>query len=366
MFRIRDKLFYIRSKYFCLLSSIIILITGISLILNSTIKISSFNKGNSANLNIERKISSFNIYEDFSQLQDSFNNKKIKKLASSYVVRDDLSIRDLSINFISNKNNDKKNLFIDQTKYSNDLDIQLLNLNNEISILNLQRMPDEFHSNTSITTKKEKFIISILPHIVQENEKIRVKRKRLLEIRGFLVFYKTLNTKDRQYLESLATEYKINTLNKHKIDIIAILLEYVDVIPNSIVLAQAANESGWGTSRFATEFNAFFGEYTFDTRYGVVPTYRDSGEKYLIKFFSAMNESVISYFRNLNTHPAYKEFRETRKNLRNNNLSIDPLNLIKYLKPYAKDQNYIKTIESIIKTNNLIQFDKIRIITRKS
>ncbi len=365
MLKIRDKLSDIRSKYICLSYSIIILVIGISLILNSTINISSF-KGNSFNQNIEKQISLLNTHEDFSKLKNNFNNKKIKKLTSSFVVREDLSIKDLYINFIPNKNNDKKYQFVDQTKDSNGFDLQLLDLNNEISTLDLQRISNEFYSNTSLTTKKEKFIISILPHIVQENEKIRVKRKRLLEIRGFLVFYKTLNTKDRQYLESLATEYKINTLNKHKIDIIAILLEYVDVIPNSIVLAQAANESGWGTSRFATEFNAFFGEYTFDTRQGVVPTYRDSGEKYLIKFFSAMNESVISYFRNLNTHPAYKEFRETRKNLRNNNLSIDPLNLIKYLKPYAKDQNYIKTIESIIKTNNLIQFDKIRIITRKS
>jgi len=196
-----------------------------------------------------------------------------------------------------------------------------------------------------------------LPHIVQENEKIRANRKKLLEIRDFLVFYKTLNTKDRQYLESLATEYKINTLNKHKIDIIAILLEYVDVIPNSIVLAQAANESGWGTSRFAKDFNALFGEYTFDTKKGIAPAFRNDGEQHLIKFFPSINDSVKSYFNNLNTHPAYKEFRTTRKQLRKFNLKLNPMTLVKHLKPYAKDTNYVRTIESIIKKNQLMKFD---------
>ena len=70
-----------------------------------------------------------------------------------------------------------------------------------------------------------------------------------------------------------------------EIDIIDNLLESVDVIPNSIVLAQAANESGWGTSRFATDYNALFGEYTFDIKSGVVPIYRSEGENYLIKFY---------------------------------------------------------------------------------
>ena len=86
----------------------------------------------------------------------------------------------------------------------------------------------------------------------------------------------------------------------------------------------------------------------------------------MIKFFSNINESIGSYFKNLNSHPAYKDFREARKKLRNNNLKLDPIILIRYLKPYAKDKNYVKNIESIIKTNKLIKFDSLKTITTKS
>ena len=93
----------------------------------------------------------------------------------------------------------------------------------------------------------------------------------------------------------------------------------MDVIPNSIVLAQAANESGWGTSRFATEYNALFGEYTYDFSNGVVPLLREEGETHLVKSFESFNKSVQSYFNNLNSHRAYKDFRDVRKIMRNNN-----------------------------------------------
>ena len=132
------------------------------------------------------------------------------------------------------------------------------------------------------------------------------------------------------------------------------------------MLAQAANESGWGTSRFAKEFNALFGEYTFDTDSGVAPISRNEGEKHLIKFFPNIDESIKSYFNNLNTHTAYKKFRSSRRDLREINLELDPMILVKYLKPYAKDKNYVKNIKSIIKTNQLNKFDSLKIITTKS
>ena len=99
---------------------------------------------------------------------------------------------------------------------------------------------------------------------------------------------------------------------------------------------------------------------------GVVPIYRSDSDKYLIKFFSTINESIESYFINLNTHSAYKDFRKTRKHLRENNLDLDPINLVQYLKHYAKDKNNVKTIKAIIKINKLIQFDSINNISTKS
>ena len=131
----------------------------------------------------------------------------------------------------------------------------------------------------------------------------------------------------------------------------------VDVIPNSIVLAQAANESGWGTSRFAREFNALFGEYTYDFSDGVVPLLREEGEKHLVKSFDSVNKSVQSYFNNLNSHYAYKDFREVRKIMREKNNFSNLKLLIEELDSYAADVNYIKTINSIIDANQFNKFD---------
>ena len=326
--------------YFFLLFSITPIVFGIFLIINSVINISLFD--------------------------DNFSNQKITKVISKLVVREDLSIKDISNNFISGKNHDKNNRSVEQSINFDISGLKTIALNGEIPVLDLRKLPNELYSIKDAKTKKEKFIFSILPIVVQENTKIRINRKRLLEIKEFLVLHKTLNRNDQQFLEHLASQYNVNVLNKHKIDTLEILLELVDVIPNSIVLAQAANESGWGTSRFAKEFNALFGEYTFDINNGVEPIYRNNGEKYLIKFFSTVNDSVRSYFKNLNTHPAYKDLREKRKQLRKNNLELDPIILVQHLKYYAKDKNYVKTIESIIRVNKLTQFDRIITVTTKS
>ena len=111
----------------------------------------------------------------------------------------------------------------------------------------------------------------------------------------------------------ISKKYVIAIENKHKVDLIDELLRQVNTIPNSIVLAQAVNESGWGSSRFATESNALFGEYTYDTKNGIIPERRDKGKKHLIKNFSSIDKSVESYFKNINTHNAYKNFRLIRK-----------------------------------------------------
>ena len=128
-------------------------------------------------------------------------------------------------------------------------------------------------------------------------------------------------------------------------------------------MAQAANESGWGTSRFAREYNALFGQYTYDERKGVIPSKREEGKKHLIKNFSSIDKSVESYFRNINTHYAYENFRNIRNQM-NNNFNIKMLT--KTLDVYAEDKFYVNTINSIIDSNNLIQFDSINHIFTSS
>ena len=207
--------------------------------------------------------------------------------------------------------------------------------------------------------KKRNFIKKILPSIFKYNKMILAERNRLIEIKDYLNTYKTLNKKDQLFIENLANKYSVAIKNTHKIDIINNLIFKVDVIPNSIVLAQAANESGWGASRFAKDYNAFFGQYTYDSSLGVVPAERPDGKKHLIQFFSSIDESVKSYFYNINTHNAYKEFRELRKKLRDKNLPLDVKLLISKLDSYAEDENYIKSINSIISKNKLQNLDNI-------
>tara|TARA_Y100001970_G_scaffold262752_1_gene347395 strand:+ start:1807 stop:2814 length:1008 start_codon:yes stop_codon:yes gene_type:complete len=207
--------------------------------------------------------------------------------------------------------------------------------------------------------KKRNFIKKILPSISNYNKIILAERRQLIQIRDYLNVHKTLLKKDQQFLENLANKYSVSIKNTHKIDIIDNLMSNVDIIPNSIVLAQAANESGWGASRFAKDYNAFFGQYTYDSNLGVVPAERPIGKKHLIKYFSSIDESVQSYFYNINTHHAYKEFRELRKKLRQEGLSLDIKLLLSKLDSYAEDKNYIKSINSIISKNKLQKLDNI-------
>ena len=125
------------------------------------------------------------------------------------------------------------------------------------------------------------------------------------------------------------------------------------------MIAQAANESGWGSSRFAKNYNALFGEYTYNDLAGTIPKERKNGEKHLIKYFSSIDESVVSYFKNINTHHAYSEFRKLRKSQKEKYNFFNVYLLLDKLDAYAEDKNYIQTISSIISVNKLKQLDSI-------
>ena len=233
-----------------------------------------------------------------------------------------------------------------------------------ISSFNLDFIDTFNFENFSIA--KQDFIKTLLPLISYENQKILLERKNLFNIKKALLNEKTLNNRDLVYLKKIAKKYKIKINNKHKIDLVNQLLIFVDIIPNSIVLAQAANESGWGTSRFAKEYNALFGEYTYDFSKGVIPLKREEGKKHLVKAFSSYDNSVKSYFKNINTHYAYEKFRLTRKLMRDNNVFSNINLLVERLSTYAEDDSYVETISSIIESNKLYQFDIINYTPSKS
>jgi len=224
--------------------------------------------------------------------------------------------------------------------------------NTKILKLNINEINLDFLSKS-----KKDFVKTLLPLISYENQNILLERSKLENIRVFLNNNNTLSNSDLKFLNKISKKYKIKTDDKHKYDLVNDLLDRVDIIPNSIVLAQAANESGWGTSRFAREYNALFGEYTYNYSNGVVPLLREEGKKHLVKAFDSLDKSVQSYFNNLNSHYAYNDFREVRKIMREKNNFSDIKLLIEELDSYAADINYIKIINSIIDVNKLDQFD---------
>ena len=208
-----------------------------------------------------------------------------------------------------------------------------------------------------LSQSKKDFVKTLLPLISYQNQNILLERSKLEELRASLIDHNTLPNNDLKFLNKISKKYRIKTADKHKYDLVNELLNRVDIIPNSIVLAQAANESGWGSSRFAREFNALFGEYTYDYSDGVVPLLREEGEKHLVKTFTSVDKSVQSYFNNLNSHYAYEDFRKVREMMREKNNFSNIKLLVEELDSYAADINYITTINAIIDANKLDQFD---------
>ena len=136
----------------------------------------------------------------------------------------------------------------------------------------------------------------------------------------------------------------------------------MDIIPVSLAIAQAAKETGWGTSRFALEGNALFGQWTW-TGEGIKPAGADSQTKHKVMKFKVLKSSIRAYERNLNTHSGYKEFRMARAELRDNNQKLDSLVLANYLDKYAATGvEYIKILKKIIEQNNLTDFDDVKLM----
>ena len=139
----------------------------------------------------------------------------------------------------------------------------------------------------------------------------------------------------------------------------------MDIIPVSIALAQAANESGWGTSRFALEGNALFGQWTWSKK-GISPKNQDPNKSHKVLQFQILKASVRAYKNNLNTHNAYKEFREARAQMREDKGKLDGLQLTKYLEKYASiGKKYVEILNDIIRKNSLTDFDNSNLLPTK-
>ena len=212
----------------------------------------------------------------------------------------------------------------------------------------LSLLPNEMKMIESTEKRKNLFIQIILPLIIEENNRIKLNRKKL-----FSILNKNHNSNaEKKWLNEKFKQYGV--LNKD----LSTLKVRMDTVPVSLAIAQAAKETGWGTSRFALEGNALFGQWTWSKK-GISPKNKDPDQSHKILQFQILKASVRAYKNNLNTHNAYKEFRETRAKLRQENKRIIGLDLTKYIKNYAAiGEKYVAIIEDIIENNSLTDFDK--------
>ncbi len=227
-------------------------------------------------------------------------------------------------------------------------DLKGVRAGQKVKPIYLTKLPKDLKNLGNTSKKRELFIKIILPLILDENSKISEDRKKL-----FQILRKNFNTVgERVWLKRRFKEYKIDDQDLAKLKM------RMDIIPVSIAIAQAANESGWGTSRFALEGNALFGQWTWSKK-GISPKKKDPNQSHKILQFQVLKASVRAYKNNLNTHNAYKEFREVRAQLREENKKIIGLDLTKYLENYASiGKKYVLILEDIIKNNSLTDFDK--------
>ena len=234
-------------------------------------------------------------------------------------------------------------------------DLKGVRAGQKVKPIYLTKLPRDLKYLGDTNKKRELFIKIVLPLILSENEKIQDDREKL-----FKILSKNFNTVgERVWLKRRFKEYKIEDRDLAKLKM------RMDIIPASIALAQAANESGWGTSRFALEGNALFGQWTWSKK-GISPKNKDPDQSHKILQFQILKASVRAYKNNLNTHNAYQEFREVRAKLRQSGTKITGLALIPYLKNYAENgERYVAIIEDIIVNNSLTDFDKANLLPTK-
>ena len=213
-------------------------------------------------------------------------------------------------------------------------------------------LPNEIKNIGNIKKRKEMFIKIVLPLVVKENNKIRIDRKRL-----FAILNKNSNTDiEKKWLEKKYKQYGV------RVGDLSTLKIRMDEIPVSMAIAQAAKETGWGTSRFALKGNALFGQWTWSGE-GLKPKNAEKGEDHKVMKFHSLQLSVRAYLRNLNTHSSYKNLRKARTKLRNRDKSLDSLILSKHLDKYAETGNeYVEVLQKIIIQNNLKDFDEARLL----
>ncbi|MAR57403.1 MAG: glucosaminidase [Rickettsiales bacterium] len=214
------------------------------------------------------------------------------------------------------------------------------------------KLPYELKEIQSVKKRKELFIQIVLPLILEENNKILLDRKKL-----FAILNKNNNSKsENEWLNKKFKQYGVTKKD------IPTLKRRMDIIPPSMAIAQAAKETGWGTSRFALEGNALFGQWTYTDK-GIKPAAAEAGTTHKVMMFNVLKSSVRAYVRNLNTHKSYRKMRYIRAIQRDNDGKLNSLELVDYLDKYAETgKDYTIILKKIIDQNSLNDFDDVKIL----
>jgi Bax protein len=213
-----------------------------------------------------------------------------------------------------------------------------------------KKVPD-FAEIEDITEKKKQFFSYLLPEIRRQNTIVLREREIVLSLSNQFAQSPTLSVRHRQVLDKLAIKYQLED-EESTPALLKELVKRVDIIPPALILVQAANESAWGTSRFAQNGYNFFGLWCFRKGCGFVPTLRGDDEAHEVAKFRNMSHAVMTYIRNLNRHYAYAELRDVRAKLRARNRPITAEALAQGLHSYSiRGQEYIDEILSMIRVN---------------
>ena len=217
----------------------------------------------------------------------------------------------------------------------------------------LDELPRDLAHVSSVGAKKRIFIQTVLPVILRVNEELAAARWRVERLGDRLLWDGALTVADREWLVATAELYGAAPFD------VPALLSRMDMVPPSLALAQAAAETGWGTSRFVREGNALFGQYTYRSVQGMVPERRDADRRHQVRRHDNLLAAVRAYAHNLNSHWAYEDFRHRRSQLRRADRPIDGYDLAGKLGRYSERRAaYIQTIRQIMRQNRLDDFDQ--------
>ena len=227
----------------------------------------------------------------------------------------------------------------------------------------LASLPPDLSEMPDVDERKMTFIQMMLPLVLQVNETIAHDRARIRALRDEFARSHALKPRDAEWLHDISATYGLD----QDADFDELLMR-ADVVPASLAVAQAALESGWGTSRFAHEGKALFGQYVWGAATdGIVPHDREDGKTHKIKAFDSLTDAISAYARNLDVNPAYEGFRKARAAMRAKGLDPDGYELAEQLTNYSELRGaYVKMVRRVIDMNALSRFDDVRLASRRA